>query len=134
MELFSKLFGSWLVFVNHCFDRMVLMGLQRPRQVVYWLQHVLGIEAITKEVLSSRTQDCVRGVEAFAPNQRLPLEWAEKERAQRGLCGALLAAHGTRRSLWGVLPLPNHGTGLDFSSWAATCETGWTGCRLSHPA
>jgi hypothetical protein len=82
MELFTKLFGSWLVFVYHCFDRMVLsgylMGLQRPGQVVYWLQNVLGIEAITKEVLSSRTQDYVRWVEAFARNQRLPLEWAEK--------------------------------------------------------
>jgi hypothetical protein len=82
MELFSKLFGSWLVFVYHCFDRIVLsgylMGLQRPGQVVYWLQSVLGIEAITKEVLSSRTQDYVRWVEAFARNQRLPLEWAEK--------------------------------------------------------
>src|SRR6185437_4627955 len=82
MELFTKLFGSWLVFVYHCFDRIVLsgylMGLQRPGQVVYWLQHVLGIEAITKEVLSSRTQDYVRWVEAFARNRRLPLEWAEK--------------------------------------------------------
>jgi hypothetical protein len=33
-----------------------LMGLQRPGQVVYWLQQVLGIEAITKEVLSTRTE------------------------------------------------------------------------------
>jgi hypothetical protein len=51
MELFTKLFGAWLVFVYHCFDRVVvsgyLMGLQRPGQVVYWLQQVLGIEAIT---------------------------------------------------------------------------------------
>jgi hypothetical protein len=82
MELFTKLFGSWLIFVYHCFDRIVLsgylMGLQRPGQVVYWLQSVLGIEAITKEVLSSRTQDYVRWVEAFARNQGLPLEWAEK--------------------------------------------------------
>ena len=60
MELFTKLFGAWLVFVYHCFDRIVLsgcylMGLQRPGQVVYWLQQVLGIEAITKEVLYRRT-------------------------------------------------------------------------------
>ena len=64
MELFTKLFGAWLVFVYHCFDRIVLsgylMGLQRPGQVVYWLQQVLGIEAITKEVLSRRTEDYVR--------------------------------------------------------------------------
>ena len=34
MELFTKLFGSLLVFVYHCFDRIVihayLSGLSRP--------------------------------------------------------------------------------------------------------
>ena len=83
MELFTKLFGAWLIFVYHCFDRIVLsgylMGLQRPGQVVYWLQQVLGIEAITKEVLSQRTQDYVGWVEAYARNQKIPVEWAERD-------------------------------------------------------
>ena len=83
MELFTKLFGSWLVFVYHCFDRIVLsgylMGLQRPGQVVYWLQHVLGIEAITKEVLSRRTQDYIGWVASYARNQHIPVKWAEKD-------------------------------------------------------
>lgn len=82
MELFTKLFGAWLVFVYHCFDRMVLsgylMGLQRPGQVVYWLQHVLGIEAITKEVLGARTGAYVRWVESFARNRKLPLPWHDE--------------------------------------------------------
>jgi hypothetical protein len=83
MELFTKLFASWLVFVYHCFDRMVLsgylMGLQRPGQVVYWLQQVLGVEAISKEVLSRRTQDYIHWVESYARNQEIPLEWAERD-------------------------------------------------------
>jgi hypothetical protein len=83
MELFTKLFGAWLVFVYHCFDRMVLsgylMGLQRPGQVVYWLQHVLGIEAITKEVLTRRTEQYVRWVESYARHRKIPLEWAERD-------------------------------------------------------
>src|SRR5215471_21463737 len=82
MELFTKLFRNWLVFVYHCFDRIVLsgylMGLQRPGQVVYWLQTVLGVEAITKEVLSARTAHYIRWVEAFARNHRISLKWAEK--------------------------------------------------------
>ena len=82
MELFTKLFGTWLVFVYHCFDRVVLsgylMGLQRPGQVVYWLQQVLGIEAITKEVLSSRTDAYVRWVESFARNQSLEIRWHDE--------------------------------------------------------
>jgi hypothetical protein len=83
MELFTKLFGAWLIFVYHCFDRIVLsgylMGLQRPGQVLYWLQHVLGIEAITKDVLSQRTKEYVAWVESYARNRKLPLEWAEKD-------------------------------------------------------
>ncbi len=82
MELFTRLFGRWLVLVYHCFDRVVLsgylMGLQRPGQVVYWLQHVLGIEAITKEVLSRRTAQYVAWVEAFARNHQVPLRWADE--------------------------------------------------------
>jgi hypothetical protein len=83
METFTKLFGAWLIFVYHCFDRMVisgyLMGLQRPGQVVYWLQQVLGIEAITKEVLSRRTDQYVHWVQAYARNRKIPIEWAEKD-------------------------------------------------------
>ena len=82
MELFTNLFGSWLVFVYHCFDRVVLsgylMGLQRPGQVVYWLQQVLGIEAVTKEVLSSRTDAYVRWVERFARNRALQIRWHDQ--------------------------------------------------------
>jgi hypothetical protein len=42
MELFAKLFSSLLVFVYHCFDRMVihgyLSGLSRPEQVVHFFR------------------------------------------------------------------------------------------------
>lgn len=82
MELFTKLFGSWLVFIYHCFDRMVLsgylMGLQRPGQVVYWLRTVKGIEAITQPVLAERTRRYVQWVETYARHRSLPLQWAEK--------------------------------------------------------
>jgi hypothetical protein len=44
MELFAKLFSSLLVFVYHCFDRIVihgyLSGLSRPEQVVYFFRDV----------------------------------------------------------------------------------------------
>jgi hypothetical protein len=59
MERFTKLFATWLLFMYHGFDRMVLsgylMGRQRPGQVVYWLRTVKGLEAITKQVLAERT-------------------------------------------------------------------------------
>lgn len=82
MELFAKLFTSLLVFVYHCFDRVVihgyLSGLSRPEQVVFFFRHVLGIPVVSKEVLSRRTDDYRNWVEAFARNHQIPIEWAEK--------------------------------------------------------
>src|ERR1700756_2193051 len=82
MELFTKLFGDLLVFVYHCFDRIVihgyLSGLSRPEQVVYFFHHVLGIPVVDKDVLSRRTHDYQGWVEAFARNHHIPIPWAEK--------------------------------------------------------
>jgi hypothetical protein len=82
MELFAKLFGSLLVLVYHCFDRIVihgyLSGLSRPEQVVHFFRQVLGIPVVSKEVLSQRTNDYQIWVEAFARNHKIPIEWAEK--------------------------------------------------------
>jgi hypothetical protein len=82
MELFAKLFDSLLVFVYHCFDRIVihgyLSGLSRPEQVVYFFRHVLGIPVVSKEVLRQRTDDYRNWVEAFARNHKIPMVWADK--------------------------------------------------------
>jgi hypothetical protein len=82
MELFAKLFGSLLVFVYHCFDRVVihgyLSGLSRPEQVVYFFRQVVGVAAVDKEVLSKRTGDYKGWVEAYARKRGLAMKWAEK--------------------------------------------------------
>src|SRR6201984_706819 len=82
MELFTKLFGDLLVFVYHCFDRIVihgyLSGLSRPEQVVYFFRQVLGVPVVKQEVLSQRTTAYQAWVEAFARNHDVPIEWAEK--------------------------------------------------------
>jgi len=82
MELFIKLFGDLLVFVYHCFDRIVihgyLSGLSRPEQVVHFFRQVVGAPVVSKELLSQRTADYQKWVEAFARNHNIPIEWAEK--------------------------------------------------------
>jgi hypothetical protein len=82
METFTKLFGSLLVFVYHCFDRIVingyLSGLSRPEQVVYFFRDVVGVPVLDKAVLSQRTEVYRRWVEAYADNHQIPIEWAEK--------------------------------------------------------
>jgi hypothetical protein len=82
MQRFTKLFGSLIVFVYHCFDRIVingyLSGLSRPEQAAYFFRQVLGIPAVSKEVLRQRTDDYRGWVEAYARNHKIPTEWAEK--------------------------------------------------------
>src|SRR5882762_3373388 len=82
MELVAKLFSSLLVFVYHCFDRIVihgyLSGLSRPEQVVYFFRDVIGVPVVDKAVLSKRTGEYRGWVEAFARNHKIPMEWAQK--------------------------------------------------------
>jgi len=82
MELFAKLYSSLLVFVYHCFDRIVihgyLSGLSRPDQVVYFFRDVIGVPVVDKGVLSKRTGEYRGWVEAFARNHKIPMEWAQK--------------------------------------------------------
>jgi len=82
MELFTALFGKLLVFVYHCFDRIVIQGylplLVREEHMVHFFRDVQKLYPITKQVLSKRTIEYKRWVEAFARKQRIPMEWAQK--------------------------------------------------------
>ena len=51
METFAKLFERFLVFVYHCFDRIVIQGylplLTRPEHIVHFFRDVHGQYPIT---------------------------------------------------------------------------------------
>jgi hypothetical protein len=83
METFRKLFGSLLLFVYHCFDRIVGQGylplLTRPEHIGHFFRDVHGIYPITKEALAKRTQEYQQWVEAYARNHRIPIEWPDAE-------------------------------------------------------
>ena len=70
MDVFTKLFGDFLVFVYHCFDRIVIHGyltaLSRPELVVHFFRDIVGVAEVSKEALSQRTNDYQRWVEAYA--------------------------------------------------------------------
>jgi len=54
MDVFTKLFGEFLVFVYHCFDRIVIHGyltaLSRPELVVHFFRDIVGVAEVSKEV------------------------------------------------------------------------------------
>src|SRR5208337_1531300 len=82
MDVFTKLFGEFLVFVYYCFDRIVIHGyltaLSRPELVVHFFREIVGVAEVSKEALSQRTADYQNWVEAYARNHAIPIEWAEK--------------------------------------------------------
>lgn len=89
METFLKLFGSLLIFVYHCFDRIVIQGylplLTRPEHIVHFFRDVHGIYPITKQVLAKRTNEYQRWVEAFARNHHIRIQWPDEEMKKKGI-------------------------------------------------
>jgi len=81
MGTFSKLFGSLLGLVYHCFDRVVIQGylplLTREEHIVHFFRDVHQIYPITKDALRQRTTEYREWVEAFARRQRIPIEWPD---------------------------------------------------------
>src|SRR3954451_1189347 len=82
MEIFATLFERFLVFVYHCFDRIVIQGymplLTRPEHIVHFFRDVHGLYPITPQVLARRTAEYRAWVEGYARNHKIPILKAEK--------------------------------------------------------
>jgi hypothetical protein len=114
MELFQTLFGELLLFVYHCFDRIVingyLSGLSRPEQVVHFFRQVIGIPILSKEVIAQRTNDYQKWVEAFAANHQIPIQWGEKGVRKEDYVLALVAPNAQEGHLRSLFHFQEHGT------------------------
>ena len=82
MQRFHKLFGPYLQWVYHCFDRIVINGylsfLTRENNVAYFFREVCKKPKITKEVLTERTRQYQAWVRHYAGNHQVPLVWPDK--------------------------------------------------------
>jgi hypothetical protein len=89
METFAKLFERFLVFVYHCFDRIVIQGylplLTRPEHIVHFFRDVHGLYPITPQVLAKRTLEYRGWVEGYARNHKIPILKAEKGASKEDL-------------------------------------------------
>src|ERR1700691_423659 len=113
METFAKLFERFLVFVYHCFDRIVIQGymplLTRPEHIVHFFRDLHGQYPITPQVLAKRTSEYRGWVEAYARNQKIPM--LKAERCEQGeVRPALSPTDGAAQSTRCVLHLHQHGT------------------------
>jgi hypothetical protein len=82
METFRSLFGKLLVFVYHCYDRIVIQGhlplLSREGQIVFFFRDVRGEYPVTDKVLAGRTNAYRAWVDSYARNHKIPVERAKK--------------------------------------------------------
>ena len=82
MDSFTKLFGSLLAFLYHCFDRIVIQGylplLTRPEHIVHFFRDVHGLYPITPQILAKRTPEYRGWVEG------LPHEKSERRILRSG--------------------------------------------------
>jgi len=77
METLMQLFGSMMIFVYHCFDRIVINGylstLSRPEQVVYFLKKVLAQTMhYQKRFCRHAPRTTISGLNSYARNSQHP--------------------------------------------------------------
>lgn len=106
METFAKLFQRFLVFVYHCFDRIVIQGylplLTRPEHIVHFFRDVHGQYPLTPQLLAKRTLVYRGWVEGYARNHDVPILRAEKGMSkEKCVQPYLLHQHGNGQHLSG---------------------------------
>ena len=118
MELFAKLFGSLLVFVYHCFDRIVihgyLSGLSRPEQVVYFFPQRRGSSGGRQGSAQPAHQPLPEVGGGFCPQPPDPHRVGREGRAERRLRPALAAGDGAGGPLRRLFHFQEHGAGTDL--------------------
>jgi hypothetical protein len=82
MERLLAVLGQAVQFAYVCWDRIVLSGyierLQRPENLIYFFQDVVGIDAIEPAVLEQRTSAYKAWVRRIATEQGIPVFAAQR--------------------------------------------------------
>jgi hypothetical protein len=134
METFAKLFERFLVFVYHCFDRIVIQGylplLTRPEHIVHFFRDIHGQYPITPQVLAKRTPEYRGWIEAYARNHKIPIVKAEKGVSKED-CARRLLPRLERRNQHGVyLIMTSMEMGSTFTSKMPKFPTDDPGYRI----
>jgi hypothetical protein len=83
MDRLSELLGPHVQFRYTAWDRIVLNGyldrLQRPENIVHFFRAVVGVPAVTPEVLMSRTAPYRAWIARYAAQQGIPIVAAPKD-------------------------------------------------------
>lgn len=121
METFAKLFERFLVFVYHCFDRIVIQGhfplLTRPEHIVHFFRDVRGQYPIMPELFAKRTAEYRAWVEGYARNHKIPIVAGEKGVDKESVAHARLWSFERRNGIGPYLIF----TSMEFGSTFRSC-------------
>jgi hypothetical protein len=138
MDRLSDLLGHAVQFSYTAWDRIVLNGyldrLQRPENISYFFRQVVGVPAVTPEVLMSRTAPYRAWVTRYAAEHAIPLVAAPKGERKEDV---VIPYYQQFKAAEGVVAiLTSTESGRTFVSYTPRYPPsgGDPGYRLLHPA
>ena len=138
MDRLSELLGRHVEFSYTAWDRIVLNGyldrLQRPENISYFFREVVGVPAVTPEVLMSRTAPYRARVTREAAEQAIPLVAAPTGQRKEDLVAPYYRRFQATEGVVAILTSTE--SGRTFVSYTPRYPPsgGDPGYRLLHPA
>jgi hypothetical protein len=138
VDRLSELLGSHVQFSYTAWDRIVLNGyldrLQRPENISYFFREVVGVPAVTPEVLTSRTAPYRAWVTRYAAEHAIPLLVAPKGQRKEDVVAPYYRRFQATEGVVAVLTSTE--AGRTFVSYTPRYPPsgGDPGYRLLHPA
>ena len=138
MDRLSELLGHAVQFSYTAWDRIVLNGyldrLQRPENISYFFREIVGVPAVTPEVLMSRTAPYRAWVTRYAAEHAIPLMVAPKDRRKEDIVAPLYRRFTGAQGVVAILTSTE--SGRTFVSYTPRYPPsgGDPGYRLLHPA
>lgn len=138
MDRLSELLGRHIQFSYTAWDRIVLNGyldrLQRPENISYFFREIVGVPAVTPEVLMSRTAPYRAWVTRYAAEHAIPLVAAPKGQRKEDVVAPYY--RGFQGTEGVVAILSSTESGRTFVSYTPRYPPsgGDPGYRLLHPA
>lgn len=138
MERLSELLGHGVQFAYTAWDRIVLNGyldrLQRPENISYFFREVVGVPAVTPEVLTNRTAPYRAWVQRHAIEHAIPLLAAPKDQRKEDVIAPYYRQFKGAEGVVAILTSTE--AGRTFVSYTPRYPPsgGDPGYRLLHPA
>mgnify|MGYP001190515684 CR=1 FL=1 len=133
-----ELLGRQVQFASTAWDRLVLSGyldrLQRPENIIYFFREVVGVPAVTPEVLMSRTAPYRAWVTGYAQQHAIPLLPAPKGQRKEEVVAPYYRGYQAAEGVVCLLTSVEQGRTFVSSTPRHPPSGGDPNYRLLHPA